>query len=328
MVYSRLHLLGQLFLGWVTRWLYIPCPCFSSLLLVCLIDFETKQDWWITKTLLPAVAPSWPTVGKGTGLAVQFWLSKGEVMLPHADVLGQEVYFWAGDWLGLSRKARALLGSSDQFGRCWESYPKEKGSWSVWRKGGGGQGQSIWDEGGSPHSIRNLACLCSSGSQGPAAPQYCFWPDSGHELKQLVEKGWCRSIIFGVGSSKRLGFSHSKYFRESGWAKKNSAGLGVCSWEQRPCQFFPHCCHCNRKQRNVFNGISCDALASLLRFGRQRPCWCLSCLYPMLIAPEGHMLLALCLCNPAAVSSGWKTLRSREIKELMKCLSHAQHWTV
>lgn len=48
MVYSRLHLLGQLFLGWVTRWLYIPCPCFSSLLLVRLIDFETKRDWWTT----------------------------------------------------------------------------------------------------------------------------------------------------------------------------------------------------------------------------------------------------------------------------------------
>jgi len=36
---------------------------------------------------------------------------------------------------------------------------------------------------------RNLACLCSKASQGPAALQYCFWSDSVHELKQLAENG-------------------------------------------------------------------------------------------------------------------------------------------
>ena len=35
----------------------------------------------------------------------------------------------------------------------------------------------------------DLACLGSKGSQSPAALQYCFWSDSGHEVKQLVGNG-------------------------------------------------------------------------------------------------------------------------------------------
>lgn len=54
--------------------------------------------------------------------------------------------------------------------------------------------------------------------------------------------------------------------------EKNSAGLGACSWEQGPCQFLRPCCHCKGKQGNAFKGILHDAIASFLRFGRQRPC--------------------------------------------------------
>lgn len=45
-VYLPLRLLSQLLIAWVTRWLYIPCPCYSTPFLVCIIHFETKQGWW------------------------------------------------------------------------------------------------------------------------------------------------------------------------------------------------------------------------------------------------------------------------------------------
>lgn len=60
--------------------------------------------------------------------------------------------------------------------------------------------------------------------------------------------------------------------------EKKSAGLGVCSWEQGPCQFLPPCCHCEGKQGNAFKGISHDAIASLSLGGRGLADVCLACI--------------------------------------------------
>lgn len=86
---------------------------------------------------------------------------------------------------GFAGKLRAvwlMLGS-------WKRYPKSKRQEliSVEKREGKAKVPGVEEAACTPS--RDLACLCSKGTQDPAAVQYCFWSDPGHELKQLVENG-------------------------------------------------------------------------------------------------------------------------------------------
>lgn len=88
---------------------------------------------------------------QGWGDALPCWCATGRV---------REACFWAGDWLGLSREARALLGNSEQFGRCLGAgRGTQKRKAGVDQREEGGQGQSTWDGGGSLYSIKGPSLL-------------------------------------------------------------------------------------------------------------------------------------------------------------------------
>lgn len=104
-------------------------------------------------------------------------------------------------------------------------------------------------------------------SSSPCSSQYCFWSDADLELRQLVEDGWCRNSIIGVGRSKRLGFFHSKCFRELLW-KNLSWSLSAAGRRDYASSSLLAVTAEESKGMHLM-GFSHDAITSLVKYGRQ-----------------------------------------------------------
>lgn len=211
-----------------------------------------------------------------TGHAVHCWLCKSEVMLSPKLVGCRQV------------------GAAWQLPVGWERYSKEKGiEGPVWGRGKARPKYLGWRR----HSVIHWD-LTRFFSSRPCSSQYSFWSDADHELRQLVENGWCRNSIIGVGRSKRLGFFHSKCFRELLWKKKLSWSLSAAG-SRDPASSFLLTVTAEESKGMHLMGFSHDAITSLVKRGRQMHYWCLTSYAD---CPSGRHSA---LCNPAAVFSKW-----------------------
>lgn len=186
-----------------------------------------------------------------TGRAVQCWLCKRWCAIPS---------WWAAGRLELLGSCLGLEETLKGERQRGVSVEKRKGKAEV---------PGVEEAQCSPLGSSSLF------QQQPCSSQYCFWSDTDYELRQLVENGWCRNRIIGVGRSKRLGFFHSKCFRELLWKKKLIWSLSAAG-SRDPASSFLLTVTVEESKGMHLMGFSHDAITSLVKHGRQMHYWCLT----------------------------------------------------